>query len=118
MKRVEIFAHGLKKGPLPKADIYFDARGWKDIGFAPGQAKVVSEVMWNREPEVKQAYREILFHHLNAIPSRRDNREAGRKNEPIRICCFCAFGMHRSVMMRIQLAKMAENMGYQVSEIT
>ena len=104
-------------GQLPKAYLYIDCRGLPDAATegpgGSGDSVQVQDYMKLNAPESLDAMVQIIDGAVNRIPQRRRG-ETDPYARPIEICCFCAFGMHRSRAAKHILAQRCKELGYQV----
>lgn len=99
---------GLKacNGELPKADIYLDCRSIIEPRLTKGGNKANDP--WSDLPSLHQLARftDQVIDTVNfRIPERRTGRIGGHYAQPVRVLCFCAWGMNRSVATKQALAK-------------
>jgi hypothetical protein len=116
---IEIGNVGLKRvggtaGLPPGVDYYFDCRGLPDgvTGLKGMSANQFVESQINLG-----AYVSVILDVIHRIPPRRYNQGENWYKAPIRICCFCAWGLNRSRTMRDLLLREIADLGYNVSKV-
>ncbi len=109
LPRIILINHGLKTGGLtvPKASCYLDARGLPDGARNP----MARDYNWVRAQVDLRPYVDIFEAGYGMLSSR---REISRMAEPFVVCCLCAYGRNRSVMLKQLMAERLEQLGYQV----
>lgn len=104
-------SHGLKSGPLPKADLYLDCRCIENPfrisglcnGSADGEQKLIAWMYANNLPII-EAMMDMIDSAVHTLPARRRD-ETNPWARPLTVCFFCAYGQHRSVTMKRIVAK-------------
>lgn len=108
-------SHGLKSGPLPKADLYLDCRAIVNPVRVGGlNLSLPSLTTWmraNNEPIIN-LFTATIEVALQQVGDRR--RGENPTSRPFVICTLCAYGQHRSVAMKKILATEFFMAGYEV----
>lgn len=111
--RINLYSHGLKTGPLPKGmDLYIDCRAFPDPsrtkGSPAGGGQEEKVQKWIEGEygklsgfSMKNHLVRMILDTIYSIPGRRPGIDVKQLN----ICCFCAWGMHRSPATKHLLAK-------------
>lgn len=88
-------SHGLKTGPLPKADLYLDCRVLPD--------NVTEEVLEDISTlAINRFFRTITTEFMNTLPSRKKVKIIIPQAT---ICFICAWGINRSVNAKNIIAR-------------
>ena len=108
MIKIHLISAGLKGGPLPKADHYLDCRVIPNPhhalgGEVGGSPKLRAWVMEHGERWVKRYAHDVVDGLSNMVPRRRG--ESNPYARPYTVCCFCAYGQHRSPTMKWLLSE-------------
>lgn len=97
-------------GNLPLADLYLDCRSMVNpyheagLGGLTGDDPRVIAFVEEQNTPVINAFLALIWETLERIPSRRRSRPDPFL-APIRVCCVCAHGIHRSRAMKHILAR-------------
>ena len=106
---------------LPVADMYFDCRTVQEKGITGRFGATGNEVASGLDPVFQQHIEEAsgaaLMHMRGAIEQglllMKDRKGADFKG-PVKICFFCAWGVHRSVASKMIIAKWLKEAGHDV----
>ena len=115
---LRFISHGLKNGPLPKADLYLDCRvivnPFLEGGLFINHAALVVWMKQNNQPTI-DVFIKLILQGLSTLSPRRRSPDED-PHRPMIICLFCAYGQHRSVAMKQLLADAFRAPGHYIVE--
>src|SRR3990167_2332721 len=99
---------------LPKADLYIDARviPEKGINGVDGASPEFQAGVIARAPETIKRMVDTVIGGLALIGDRR--REKDPYEDPVEVCFFCAYGIHRSKASALIVADRLRKLGYKI----